>query len=307
MILPISFLTLFTRATRANVAPFESITFSPLYSKGTNSSIVIKSKSSNYRISAYIENDLYTSIPFMQTKINGTGTYSFTYNNTYTRLSNRIYVVMSKDDNTTYSQTIDMKMVSPGYEDVNAHSQFTSNNDLVILDSNFNWQRLKVNYTFENFDDYYVPDYFHKFELSNFAVSIPEEQRSFFGCDTKLGIQYKNNVFDDIAGASNGYVEFKLKRRLTNGKYYFGLEQNLYVHPITLKVSSQKKDGYVQTRHIYFPRNDMHNQEDYSCFFLFENFGIDKDSVYHRFHIKALKNIIGDCHNSKYCVQKLYK
>lgn len=307
MILPISFLTLFSRVSRAPSAPFDSITFSPFYAKGTPSSIVIKSTGSDYKISAFIENDAYSPVPIFQTNIRGTGTYSFSYNNNYTRINNRLYVVMTKDNNSTYSQTIDMNMVSPGYDDVNTHSEFTSDNDLLVLNSDFNWVRKKVHYTFENFDDYYVPDYYHKFDLSNFSISIPEDQRTFFTCDAKLVIQYKNGVFDGIAGASNGFVEFKLKGRLTNSKYYFGLDQNLYVHPTTLEVSSEKKSGYVSTKHIYFPRNDMHNQTDYYCYFVFENFGIDKDSVFHRFHIKALKNIIGDCHNSKYCVQKLYK
>ena len=307
MVLPISVLSLFSRVTRASNYPFESITISPFYSSGTISTIIVKSRSGGFKFSALIDNDAYNNTPIVTSTINGAGTYSYSYNNRYTRTTNKLCISITYNGTTNFSTNIEMNMVSPGYKDVNANPEFASTNYIAVLDDSLKWEKRKVNYSFNNFEDYYVPDYFHKFDLTSFNLTIPENQRSFFGCSAKLVVNYQNGVFDNLEGAQNGQVQLPLKSRLLNGKYTFSLEKNIYVHPTTLAVSSEKLDGYVQTRHIYFPRNDMQNQDDYYCYFLFSNFGIDKDSVYHRFHIKALKNIVGDCHNSKYCVQKLYK
>lgn len=307
LLVPISVLSVFSRVTKSNNNPFESITITPLYEYGENSTIVVKSRASNFRITVYLDNDRYSGRQIVNTTINGSGNFSFTYNNSYTRIKNQLYVALTYNNVTTYSERIDMNVTSSGYDVVNTHQEITSDSYLAVLNDDFNWEKKKATYTFNNFEDYYIPDYFHKFDFGNFYISVPEEQRKFFGCNAKLVITYKNGVFDNLAGAENGFVELPLKRRLTNGNFYFSLEKNIYVDPITLAVASDKLSGYVQTRHIYFPRNSMQNQEDYYCYFVFSKFGLDKDLVYHYFSIRALRNIVGDCHNSKYCVQKLYK
>ena len=307
MILPISILTLFSKVTRASSNPFESITISPLYSNGTKTIVVAKTKVMNVKLNVYIDNDKFDSKSIIEETMIWPGTHVFYYDNEFTRINNKIYLAVTHKNKTTNSEKIQMRMTSPGYDDLNTHSELYSDNQLSVLNQDFVWEQKKTNYIFEDFDNYYVPDYFQKFDLSDFSITIPDDEREFFGFTAKLVIEYKNGVFDNISGADDGYVEFPLKTRITNSKYHLLLENNLYVDPNTLNLSSQKLDGYVLTKHIYFPLNSMKNQDDYYCYFMFENFGIDKDSIFHRFHIKALKNIVGDCHNSKYCVQKLYK
>ena len=307
MIIPISVLSVFSRATKASIAPFESMTFTPLYQAGNNSSVIVKGNGTSFKFTLYIENDRYTAMPILEKTVIGNGSNVYNFNNSYTRPRNQIYLAITSANKTTYTEKIEMNLSSSSYKNINSSPEFTSNNSLAILDSNLNWERKKVNYTFNNFNDYYVPDYYHKFDFSDFNIVIPDDQQSLFSCTAKFVINYKNGVFDDLSGANNGYVELPLKHTLSDSKYFFSLQKNIYVHPSTLAVSSTKLTGYVETKHIYFPRNSMQNQGDYYCYFIFQNFGIDKDYAIHSFHIKAFKNIVGDCHNSKYCVQKLYK
>ena len=84
--------------------------------------------------------------------------------------------------------------------------------------------------------------------------------------------------------------------------YTFELKDDLYVNRETLRLSSTPKEGYVKTRHIYLPVNEMQNQSNYDCNFVMTDFGIDKDMIVHNFKLKALKNTFGDCSNSKYCI-----
>ena len=67
-------------------------------------------------------------------------------------------------------------------------------------------------------------------------------------------------------------------------------------------LSSTPPATSVKTKHIYLPNNGIHDQDKYECYFALRDFGIDKDYVIHNFEFKAIKNLFGDCQNSKYCI-----
>ena len=131
----------------------------------------------------------------------------------------------------------------------------------------------KLSYSFTGFDGLYVPSYYHKIDLSDFRINVNKSEQTFFTCTPSLIIKNYNNIFSDIAGASST-VTFNLTLQKYTNYYTFKLANNLYVNKQTLLLSSEPKDGYVKTKYIYFPVNEMHNQDNYEAYFSFTKFGL---------------------------------
>ena len=139
--------------------------------------------------------------------------------------------------------------------------------------------------------------------MTDFEILPDQISQESFSCNPALVLKNVNGVFDDIDGA-NSSVAFNLQLIKTEDGYSFELADDLYVDKQTLLLSSSIKEGYVKTKYIYLPRNDMREQSNYDAYFVFEDFGINNDVVFHKFELKATKNIFGDCRNSEYCIQE---
>ncbi len=302
-IIPILFSTL-SFNQKAVIPAFNSITISPFYNKG-QTTIVVNTRNPKLHFYVFIQNDIYTNICVASGVITKAGTYTYTYDNSYSRKENTVFVRYYTDDPTASkdSEHFSRNLVRGKYEYIEDGKDIVSDNELVVVKNDGSYTTRNIIYSFTGFDGLYIPSYYHKIDLSDFEIGLIRDNVPFFSCSPSLVIRNYNNIFDDIEGA-NETATFKLKlKKLTLG-YTFELLDDLYVDRETLMLSSTPKEGYVKTKHIYFPINDMQNQDKYECYFSFQEFGIDKDLLIHSFELRALRNTFGDCSNSKYCIAR---
>ena len=289
--------------TKASSATFDKLMISPFY-LSQDSQIVIKTSKSYLEFIVYIKNDLYTSQAIVSDTVSA-GTYTYVYNNAYTRSNNTVFVRYRTTEGGSFYQTksLERNIVKGQVEYIRNNQPILADQTIASYSSIGMWMPTIVTYNFENFNGLYVPDYFHKIRLADFKISLDQNLHPFFSCKPRLVIKNLNGAFDDACGQGE-YASFDLVAKEKDDYYYFALKNTFYVHPRTLKMSSTKKSGYVATKHIFFPRNEMHNQQLYESRIVLVDFGIDKDSLFYDFEIRAQKNILGDCSNSKYCVTR---
>ena len=305
-IIPLLITAISSRAGGTNaLASFDTITFSPLYYFGKESTFVVKATKGYGEVRIYIYNASYEKQLIASKTIKGSGKFTMKYNNQYTLDRNEILVSYKLATKWVDSGKIEMNVVPDSYRYIEDNQNIISNGYISVLNNAMTWSRHKVTYSFTNFDGLYIPDYYHKIRLEDFAINIPSDDRALFSCKPSLIITNVNGIFNDIATTST--VEFPLKLVSTSTGYSFELKDTLYVHKESLMLSLIAKEGYVPTKHIFLPRNDMQNQDKYKAIFSLQDFGVDKCYVRHNFELKALKNIIGDCRNSEYCIQRLEK
>ena len=295
--------TLFIKVTPTEGAPFDTVTLSPLY-LGRDSTFVVDTRYPVKNFEFTITNDLYTDKVIAEGITTKRGKNIFTYNNQYTR-SNNVIKVRYKQNNTWYtSNPINMSPVYEGYQVLKDNTVINSRSSLSVLTfTNQAWTSRHVRHSFENFNGMYIPNYYHKIDFADFEIYLSEANMSFFTCNPSLVISNVDGVFNDISISTS--VEFPLELVETPSGFTFALKDTYYVHKETLLMAKIKKEGYVATKYIFLPRNEMQKQDRYKAYFAMQNFGIDNDFVKHNFELKALKNIIGDCQNSEYCIQRL--
>lgn len=288
---------------RATTPPFTSITISPFYNKG-ESTIVVETRSNNLRFLVFIQNDVYMNVSVCEDTITKAGTYIYKYDNSYTRNKNMVFIRYYTDTiPTTDTQHFSRNILRGEYEFIEDNKNLISDSDLVIVKSDGSFSTRKITHSFIGFDGLYIPSFYHKIDLADFQIFLARNDLSFFNCNPSLVIKNYNNIFEDIEGA-NETATFYLKLKKQISGYTFQLRDDLYVNQETLRLSSTPKEGYVKTKHIYLPVNEMQNQDKYECYFSFQEFGIDKDLVLHNFELRALRNLFGDCQNSKYCIAR---
>lgn len=255
-------------------------------------------------VAVYIENDLYTSGKLIYTaSIKKKGTESFTYNNQYTRTSNKLRIEWKlKTDKTSHTAT-----VNPGIsngEIINLNSseyKVTSVSNITAYSALNGTRTSKQKLTFYNFEEKYIPDYYHKIDLTNFKIKNETNFPSELICESAtFSISNVNNIFYRFT--SGTAARFNLDMVLMNGSYTFVFKDPLYVNPTTLEMLPSNEEGFVRTKHFYLPRNLKRTEETYLCQLRVNEIGIDNNDYIVNFRYKSLLNIIGDCHNSEFCI-----
>ena len=302
MIIPLTLITLISAPKAVDPLPFESISISPLYIN-KESVMVVSTKSSYLKFFLFIQNDKNMNVAVVSGEITKAGTYTYSYDNSYTRNKNTVFVRYSTDGQ-TYSDTphVERNCGRASYEYITNNESIRSDNNLVVIKGNMTTTTRSLTYSFSGFEGLYVPTYFHKICLSDFRILITKADHPFFNCSASLVIKNYNNAFSGIDGAGENVV-FPLNLVERNDGFTFALANDYRVSTESLKMYSDIDIMLMpKTRHVYLPRNEMQNQDKYQCYLQFNDFGIDKDLIIHQFEVRATKNIFGDCSNSKYCI-----
>ena len=300
MLLVFPFILLTQVGPNRVISPFESISISPLYTN-KETKIEVRAKSKNLRIMLYIQNDKYSSQCCLDETIASSGRHIFTYRNEYTRLKNKVFIRYATGSNYVDSPTVDRNTSRGSYRTISNNEGFSSSSTVAILKPNLTWETKQIDYTLHGFDGLYVPKYYHKIDFDDFYIETDPDYPSFFDCSPSFVMKNYNHYFDNITNA-NETVTFNLECEEAVNEFYFKFANDMYVHPETLLMSSTQKEGYVKTNFLYLPINEIQNQEKFECYFMLQNFGIDKDAVLYPFEIRALSNIFGNCNNSRYCI-----
>ena len=301
MLVPL-ILTPFVSRSRISIPAFDSFSISPLYTN-KDSTILVTTRRSYLEFYLFIQNDKNMNVAVLSGKITEPGTYNYTYNNSYTRNQNKVFVRYTIDGS-TYSDTphIERNVLRPSYRNLTGDSPITSNGTVAVIYGDMSYTTRNIRHDFTNFVGYYVPNYYHKINLSDFKINVSSQDKPFFKCTPKLSITNYGGAFNDLFGNVD-IASFDLKLVETQEGFTFALANDYYVNTLTLKMVKNSSVLYcAKTNHIFFPRNSMQNQDKYGCYFTLNNFGIDNDLVIHQFDVLANRDMIGDCINSKYCV-----
>ena len=301
MTLPLILATQFSRGISISQTSFDSFAFSPLYLNG-ESTVILKTLRGSFQFNVYISNDLFNRQKICSDKTTGRGTFTYKYDNRYTRSSNTITVEIKIGTKPAIPVSFTSNVASGKNELIVDSQPIISDTVITYLYSDLTIETKNIHYGFNNFNGLYIPEYYHKIKLSDFYINFDPSFVPFFNSNASLVIKNVNGVFNDVSTSNN--VEFQLKLIQNEVGYTFALNNDLYVHKETLLLSKTFKNAYVKTNHIYLPRNDMRNQSQYQAYFVLTNFGIDKDTLKHHFEFRALQNIMGDCSNSEYCIER---
>ena len=183
--------------------------------------------------------------------------------------------------------------------DLYSRNDFQQGIDLlntIYFDEN-GWSSAPEKYTFINFDGMYAPNYYHDINVLDFKIS-KEGIFPISSDNTHLMISNWNGVFDEMP-LTGKYLDVPL---IFNPSGDLIVRDTYYVDPLTLRMSKNPKSGYIATRHIYFPKNEMKYQGEYEGRLLFNDLGQDHNVYAYKFTFNALMNIMGDCQSSEYCI-----
>ena len=296
----LSFLSLFREQS---VPAFNSITISP-FMIDRETKIVVDTSSSYLRFQIFIKNDKYKlGTQIASATLTKPGKYTYVYDNRYTRSKNEVFIKYSTSSSgsLTTSSSFTFNRFTSSSLDFSDDTVLESRSSLGVFKSDLSFEYKKVTYKFIGFNDLHVPDYYHKIGLEDFKILVDEEFKPFVPSAASIMIQNVNGIFNDIANADDNAV-FNLDLVEINGGFTFALANTQHVDPVTLLMSTNPKANYVQTEHIYLPVNTLSRSTEIETLVGLSDFGIDKDYLYHRFSIKVLDNILGDCATSEYCV-----
>lgn len=264
---------------------------------------VLVTKQSTINISAKIINDLYPSgVGIFSDAIKTSGVHYYHYDNSYTFGENNQIEITYQTPTRTETIKHYINVAKKGREYIGDDNHIIAN--YCTYRWNGNWSLGIQEYTFENFDDVYMPNFYQKIDISDFKVKVIGLGSEHFSTSGTFIFNNLDGMFQDLcAPGTKNYVKLPVSFELDHDNVYqlkFDIE--LFVNKQTLSMSREKKEGYLQTKYIYLPRNNMRHQEEIKCSISFEDFGVDKDYLDHSFTLKALNNVMGDCHNSEYCV-----
>lgn len=276
------------------------------YNVDTDFSITANaSTSKKTKFIVYIINDSYPDgVKILEETFTTAITKYYKYNNQYTKLSNNSIKVNVIDikSNTSQSFSHNIDVASSDTYRINDQVYTYTSASKIYTYSSGKWVTKHESLVFHNFQDKYVPNYYHKLDLSNFYIertdTLPSEIPFKRG---QLLISNLNNTFSSLS-KDGSTVILDLNLNKIGTKYYLQLVDNLYVNQRNLDMSFVQKAGYVKTKHLYFPLNNKQNEETYVCTIILEGLGLDSSDFLLTFRYKSLLNIFGDCHNSEYCI-----
>ena len=286
---------------------FDYIEIPPLNLPGGGSTAIkVKvsfSESKIHTCSIIIKNDSYPSGKILYTLSRRSKSMNFTYDydNEYTKV-NSILEFQATDASalSVYPEMTNYPIISP--------ATYTPNSlvNIYYHGKEYGWQMEREYFEFRNFTDYYVPDYYHKVDFSEF--SIYREAASSTGVPyTRASVLIDNyqGIFSDIGSLQTNGTQVHVPLLLVqddNHTCHFEFKETMYVHQTTLKMSLTQKEGYVQTRQLYLPKRGMAEQENYKLQFSIVDLGGSKALFTHRMSVKAPIDTVGSSATAEYYV-----
>lgn len=253
---------------------------------------------------AKVFNDIYTEgRVFYELRLN-TRDFNFEieYPNRFTDY-NTYFVFSEETDNknvTIHPRFAEGPIINPStYEETGEFNNVT----VYTKENGINY--VNENYYFKGFDSIYIPDYYHKINISSFQLKTGFDDVDLTRYKSAVFFIYDpDELFENLGPSKvNGYISIPLiLEKNRTGFYSLKFQNSIYVNPITLKMSLSYKDKYVKTRHLYFPINEQRNEDTYRFGINILDFGYNLAYVSHTFTVKTYKNLVGDCTNSEYCI-----
>lgn len=232
---------------------------------------------------------------------------SFEYDNSYTVVGCKLHFYFDKRHAIKMTPKFDTySTINPETYDQNLEK----NKNIYVYYLDKGWSLIAEKFSFKNFASYYVPDFYHKVDLSTLTIEykIGECNTRLSTGDAYLSIQDYEGIFSDLGSPMQGGKNRVLPISVVNLKnniWCLKFKEKVYVHYQTLKMSSSKKEGYVETNYLYLPRNRMKDQENFVISISITEFGVNKSLFSQKMSVKSPLNTFGNCRDSEYCIASL--
>ena len=156
-------------------------------------------------------------------------------------------------------------------------------------------------YRFTKVDDYFLTDIYYRLPLEQFEMQTTLDESTFTYSNAYLIIQGMEQYFPGLT-YSNGQAKIPLEIKYNEGRLTLGLLNNMYVEPKLLFMSNVPRNNYRATKNFYLPINHCDDLMGASFNIQMNNIGLNKISFRWTTTLISGSPIIGDCHNSGYCV-----
>jgi len=256
-----------------------------------------------------IKNETYPEGKLIYSKSNDSykDTKTFTYSNKYTCSTGNSLLFQLYEKTTLIKEVIlDVqvcdcrKIEPPSLKD----SLFKSVSSVQYKNQNikYTYDTLK----FDGFDTFYVPNYYQMIDFSKFKFSFSTVNKKVEESTTYAVVCDTYGFFSDIGTlGENNNITLKCNLVYKDGWYFPEIIDPLYVDVLTMEMNRDKKQGYVATKYLFLPRNEMKKQTEFSIKICIENVGINNYQIEHNVNVHSLLNIFGDCSNSEYCINTI--
>ena len=161
---------------------------------------------------------------------------------------------------------------------------------------------VKDSYQFTNIDDYFLTDIYYKIPFDQFHFKYNNDFASFTYESASVSLVGNESYFSGLSYKNN---EAKLPLNIEideNGVCSLKLDRVLYVDPKTLHISSSPRAFYVVTNNLYLPVNHIEDLYGMQFVFRLNGLGMDKINLVWTTTLISSSGLIGNCHNSEYCV-----
>lgn len=168
-------------------------------------------------------------------------------------------------------------------------------------------QYISESWIFKNCKKEYYLDNYTPIDIMPFSLSYEGGDRSFFHFDrVTLFIKDTTGAFSDLGQSipSLNYqvIELKDVSPVRLNTKVFESETPMYVNPKTLKMSSTKEEGYIQTNKIYFPLT-CKDGDSFTFRYSFRGLGGNETWIEYLFPVTIGKPQVGNCLDSLYCIR----
>ena len=258
------------------------------------------------------------------------GKYSFSANN-YTYLATSTFLGKGYKDTVTFSHPFDIsgdtieveviilqgrvqiyrEIFETALPDTTSIATSTIQNyrfqtkDCIMLYEHGN----EIIYTYELYSFTYVNTLY---ALNNGFVFDPSKLRITYKSPRNVdfkssaGTIYLSNykgLFSDLPH-SNGLISIPINTNINarTGAITFSFKNTYYVHPVTLKMSSEAKEGYIKTGKFYFPREFAQYGENFYFTYYLGYVGCAKNPMSISYRFAPGNNIFDLCGLGTYCV-----
>lgn len=157
--------------------------------------------------------------------------------------------------------------------------------------------------TFLNFEDLHISDFYYDYDISNIKFTYQNGGNNILKATSRLAILDRYNNFPNFPIGNNMYRYLDLSISRCDNYYYFTFKDDLYYDPTTHIASLVKKDNYIKTDHLIFPKNKESELNNLSCYLELNIEGYTKFKLIGYFNISYFKRYMGDCSNSEYCYE----
>ena len=156
-------------------------------------------------------------------------------------------------------------------------------------------------FQFPDYIDYFNIDIYHRLDLDSISFTYNSIAKFVYG-EAYLTYYDFDNVFPFISHYNEHRISIPLSVSINNKKATFSYKNYMYVHPKSLQMSLETKEGFVKTRYFYLPVNKKDYLLDEKMSIDLYEAGHSKNDIHWNLTYLANRDLIGDCDSSDYCV-----